>query len=58
MLTVRDAIPKAHALARAEFTTLRISLLKIAARIVETAAGSASPSPLPVPRQSSSGAWP
>ena len=37
MLTVRDAIPKAHALARAEFATLRPRLLKIAARIVETA---------------------
>ena len=38
MLTVRDAIPKTHALARAEFATLRLRLLKIGARIIETAA--------------------
>ena len=37
MLTVRDAIPKPQALATAEFTTLRSRLLKIAARITETA---------------------
>src|SRR5271157_4052585 len=37
MLTVRDAIPKPQALAAAEFTTLRMRLLKIAARITETA---------------------
>jgi len=37
MLAVRDAIPKSHALAVAEFTTLRLRLLKIAARITETA---------------------
>ena len=37
MLTVRDAIPKPHPLATAEFTTLRMRLLKIAARITETA---------------------
>jgi hypothetical protein len=37
MLTVRDAIPKAHALARAEFATIRARLLKLGARIVETA---------------------
>ncbi len=37
MLTVRDAIPKARDLAKAEFGTLRLRLLKIAARIVETA---------------------
>jgi hypothetical protein len=36
MLTVRDAVPKTHALAKAEFTTLRIRLLKVAARIRET----------------------
>ncbi len=30
MLTVRDAIPKPHALATAEFTTLRMHLIKIA----------------------------
>ncbi len=37
MLTVRDAIPKPQPLATAEFTTLRMRLLKIAARITETA---------------------
>jgi hypothetical protein len=37
MLTVRDAVPKAHALAKAEFATLRSRLLKIGARIRETA---------------------
>jgi hypothetical protein len=37
MLAVRDAIPKIQALAVAEFTTLRLRLLKIAARITETA---------------------
>jgi hypothetical protein len=37
MLTVRDAIPKPQALATAEFTTLRMRLLKIAARITGTA---------------------
>src|SRR6478736_10524190 len=38
MLTVRDAIPKVRELATAEFATLRLRLLKIAARISETAA--------------------
>ena len=33
---VRDAIPKVRDLAKAEFTTLRLRLLKVAARIVET----------------------
>ncbi len=37
MLTVRDAIPKPQPLASAEFTTLRLCLLKIAGRITETA---------------------
>ena len=37
MLAVRDAIPKARDLAKAEFATLRLRLLKIAARVVETA---------------------
>jgi hypothetical protein len=37
MLGVRDAIPKSHRLAVAEFTTLRRHLLKIGARISETA---------------------
>ena len=36
MLDVRDAIPKVRDLASAEFTTLRLCLLKVAARIVET----------------------
>lgn len=34
MLTVRDAIPKSHTLAKAEFATLR--LIKLGARIIET----------------------
>jgi len=37
MLKVRDAIPKPQPLATAEFTTLRMRLIKIAARIIETA---------------------
>ena len=37
MLTARDTIPKARELATAEFATLRLRLLKIAARVVETA---------------------
>ena len=38
MLTLRDTIPKPQPLATAEFTTLRLRLLKVAARITETAA--------------------
>lgn len=38
MLTVRNAIPKTHALAKAEFTTIRLRLIKIGARINEAAA--------------------
>jgi hypothetical protein len=37
MLDRRDNIPKTHALAVAEFATLREKLLKIGARVVETA---------------------
>jgi hypothetical protein len=37
MLTVRDAIPKPQPLAGAEFTTLRLRLIKLAARVIETA---------------------
>ena len=37
MLTVRDTISKTHALAKAEFATIRARLLKIGARIRETA---------------------
>ena len=36
--TLRDAIPRAAPLARAEFATLRLRLLKIGARLVEKAA--------------------
>ena len=36
MLTVRDTIPNIQDLAKAEFKTLRLRLLKIAARIIET----------------------
>ncbi len=37
MLAVRDAIPSIRDLARAEFSTLRLSLIKIAVRVQETA---------------------
>jgi len=37
MLKVRDAIPKPQPLATAEFTTLRLRLLKVAGRVTETA---------------------
>ena len=38
MLTLREAIPAASPLARCEFATLRSRLLKLGARVVETAA--------------------
>lgn len=38
ILAVRDAIPKTEALATAEFATIRLRLLKLGARIIETAA--------------------
>ena len=38
MLTLRDAVPRRMPLARAEFATLRNTLLKIGARVVEKAA--------------------
>ena len=37
MLMVRDAIPKPQPLASAEFKTVRLRLIKIAARVIETA---------------------
>ena len=37
ILGLRDAIPKTHALAVAEFDTLRLRLLKLGARVIETA---------------------
>ena len=49
-LTVHDAIPKARELATAEFATLRLRLLKIAARIVETTSCIRSRSPRHVPK--------
>jgi hypothetical protein len=36
LLALRDAIPRPQPLATAEFTTLRLRLVKIAARIIET----------------------
>ena len=36
MLTLREAVPKAHRLARAEFATLRLRLLKLGTRVIET----------------------
>ncbi len=38
VLALRDAVPRRMPLARAEFATLRKSLLKIGARVVERAA--------------------
>lgn len=38
MLALRDAVPVQNPLAKAEFATLRLRLLKIGARIVEKAA--------------------
>ncbi len=35
ILTVRDAIPKGHALATGEFNTIRLRLLKLGARVIE-----------------------
>ena len=37
MLSIRTAIPRLHPLVRAEFATLHLRLLKLAARISETA---------------------
>ena len=37
LVSVRDAIPRPQPLATAEFTTLRLRLLKVAGRIIETA---------------------
>jgi hypothetical protein len=36
VLTLRDAIPKTHALAKAEFNTIRLRLLKLGARVIES----------------------
>ena len=55
VLAVREAIPKAHALAKAEFATIRLRLLKIAARVTESASrvrlafAAACPDAVPVP---------
>jgi hypothetical protein len=38
MFTVRDAIPRTHALAIAEFNNIRLRLLKLGARVIEMAA--------------------
>ena len=38
ILAVRDAIPATHALATAEFATIRLRLLKLGVRVIETAA--------------------
>ncbi|WP_053086175.1 IS1380 family transposase [Nitratireductor soli] len=37
MLTLRDAVPRTHQLSRAEFATVRLRLLKLGARVIETA---------------------
>lgn len=36
VLAVRDVVPHSHALARAEFASIRLHLLKVAARVTET----------------------
>jgi hypothetical protein len=36
MLTLREAVPTAHHLGKAEFATLRLRLLKLGARVIET----------------------
>jgi transposase InsO family protein len=36
MLTIREAVPKTHQLSQAEFATLRLRLLKLGARVIET----------------------
>jgi hypothetical protein len=36
MITVREAVPASHHLAKAEFATLRLRLLKLGARVIET----------------------
>ncbi len=56
MLTVREAIPKARDLATAEFATLRLRLLKIAARAIETASRVRLAFVAPAPKPISSGA--
>ena len=38
ILTVRDTIPATHALATAEFATIRLRLVKLGTRVIETAA--------------------
>ena len=38
ILTIRDAVPRTHALATAESATIRLRLLKLGARVIETAA--------------------
>lgn len=57
VLAVRDAIPKAHALAKAEFTTIRLRLLKVAARVTETASRVRIAFASPAPTPSSSATW-
>jgi hypothetical protein len=37
MLAVREAVPRTHHLSNAEFATLRLRLLKLGARVIETA---------------------
>jgi hypothetical protein len=36
MLTLREAVPKTDHLSNAEFATLRLRLLKLGARVIET----------------------
>ena len=50
LLTVRDVIPKARALARAEFTTTRLRLLKLGARMIETTSRYGAPGTMVIAR--------
>jgi hypothetical protein len=38
MLTMRDAISNAHSLVKAKLATIRLQLLKLGARVIETVA--------------------
>jgi hypothetical protein len=49
MLTMRDAIPNTHSIAKAQFATIRLRLLKLGARIIERFRAFVLPSWLLVP---------
>jgi hypothetical protein len=53
ILTVRDTIPATHALATAEFTTIRLRLLKLGARVAPSNPSRQPPAPTKPIRSSS-----